>query len=298
MIRLLSVFGGALLACVLARPAVAVEPDVEAIARVTGRKPEVSGGVARIAVPRADLAVRVDGVALVPFQGLTSWAAFAAAGAETMVMGDVVVTADEVNPALTAALDNGLEVTALHNHFLGDEPRVMFMHVGGHGSSERLAAGVAATLDAVEQVARRRAANGGKPAARVHGVPPSSTIDAQALEQILKSPAQAKDGMAKFVFARTTRMHGAEAAAALGVNTWAVFAGSAESAVVDGDFAMLDGEVQGVLKALRRGGIEIVALHNHMIGEEPRITFLHFWSTGRASDLAATIRAALDVQRS
>ena len=290
----------ALLGVVLVTTAsVAAEPDSAAIERITGRKVEVSGEVLRISVPRSDLAVRVDGVAMVPFQGLTSWAAFQQAGAETMVMGDIVVTEDEANPALTVALENGLEVTALHNHFFFGEPPVFFMHIGGHGTSDRLAAGVKATLDAVDDVAKQRAANGSKPKERKAGlaIAKTSSIDPKPLESVLNATAQAKDGMAKFVFGRTTRMHGVEAGAAMGVNTWAVFAGSQEAAVVDGDFAMLDGEVQSVLKALRRGGIEIVAIHNHMIGDEPRITFLHFWGMGRASDLASTIKAALDVQK-
>jgi hypothetical protein len=294
-------FVSALLAVVVVTTAsVAAEPDSAAIERITGRKVEVSGGVMRVSVPRSDLAVRVDGVAMAPFQGLTSWAAFQAAGSEAMVMGDIVVTEDEANPALTAALENGLEVTALHNHFFFGEPPVFFMHIGGHGTSDRLATGVKATLDAVDDVARKRAANGGKPKERATGraVAKTSSIDPEPLEAVLNATAQAKDGMAKFVFGRATKMHGVEASAAMGVNTWAVFAGSPDAALVDGDFAMLDGEVQNVLKALRHGGIEIVAIHNHMIGEEPRITFLHFWGMGRASDLASTIKAALDVQKS
>lgn len=288
----------ALLLFSFARPAHAAEPDGEAIARITGRKPEVTGGVTKISVPRADLAVRVAGVAIVPFQGLTSWAAFEVAGSESMVMGDIVLTEDEVNPALSAALDNGLEVTALHNHFAFDEPRVMFMHIGGHGPSERLATGVKATLDAVERVSKQRAANGGKPVAPNAGrtLPATSSIDPKPLEQLLGGTAQAKDGMAKFVFARKTSMHGADAEAAMGVNTWAVFAGGPDDAVVDGDFAMLEGEVQGVLKALRHGGINVVAIHNHMIGEEPQIVFLHFWGRGRASDLASTLKTARSAQ--
>lgn len=290
----------ALLLFSVARPAFAVEPDGDAIARITGRKPDVAGGVTKVSAPRTDLSVRVDGVAMVPFQGLTSWAAFEAAGSESMVMGDVVLTEDEVNPAMSAALDNGLEVTALHNHFAFDEPRVMFMHISGHGPSERLATGVKATFDAVDRVAKERAANGGKPVAPNAGrsFPASSSIDPKPLEGILGGTAQAKDGMAKFVFSRKTTMHGADAEAAMGVNTWAVFAGSPDDAVVDGDFAMLDGEVQGVLKALRRGKINVVAMHNHMIGEQPQIVFLHFWGRGPASDLAATLKEARAVQAS
>lgn len=289
---------GAVLLGALVQGAVAAEPDRDAIARITGIEPEVTGRVMKISVPRSDLTVRVDGVALVPFQGLTSWAAFEAAGSESIVMGDVVLTEDEISPAMSAALDGGLEVTALHNHFTLDEPRVMFMHVGGHGPSERLATAVKATLDAVQRVAAARAARGAKSgsSSAARPLPAKSAIDAKPLEAILDGTAQARDGMAKFVFPRKTSMHGADAEAAMGVNTWAVFAGSPDDAVVDGDFAMLDDEVQGVLKALRRGGIDVVAIHNHMIGERPAIVFLHFWGRGRASDLAATVKAARAAQ--
>lgn len=292
---------GTLLLLSLACSSAATEPDGDAIARITGRKPEVMGGVTKVSMPRTDLSVRVDGVSIAPFQGLTSWAAFEAAGSESMLMGDVVLTEDEVNPALSAALDNGLKVTALHNHFALDEPRMMFMHIGGHGPSERLATGVKATFDAVERVSKERAANGGKPLAANAGrpFPATSSIDPKSLEEILNGTAQAKDGMAKFVFSRKTNMHGADAEAAMGVNTWAVFAGSPDDAVVDGDFAMMsDAEVQGVLKALRHGGINVVAIHNHMIGEQPQIVFLHFWGRGRASDLASALKAARAVQAS
>ncbi len=274
----------------LAGTASAAPPDATRIAAATGRATETLGDVVKVSVPRSDLAVRIDGAPLAPFQGLTSWAAFQTAGSATMVMGDVVVTEAEAMPALDAALANGLDVTALHNHFFGEEPRVFFMHVSGMGATDDLAKAVAATFAAVDAShARPPVAPGAT------GASPS-TIDPAPLEGILAGKAQAKDGMAKFVFGRTATMHGTDVGAAMGVNTWAVFAGSPDAATVDGDFAMQEGELPGVLGALRRGGVAIVAIHNHMVGEEPRYVFLHYWGHGRADDLARTVKSALDTQ--
>lgn len=267
------------------------EPDAQVIASLTGVQPEVKNGIATIRVPRTDLAVTVDGVRLSPFQGLTTWAAFERAGDGTMVMGDFTLTEGQVSPTMSAALDNGLEVTALHNHFLFAEPPVFFMHIGGTGTTERLAAAVRKTLDAAQTAARSHATGfgGTKPAEK-------NTLDPAPLEAILGPGAQAKDGMVKLVFEKKTTMHGTPAGAGMGVNTWAAFAGSPDAAVVDGDFAMREGELQGVLKALRHGGIDVVAIHNHMTHEEPRIVFLHFWGTGPVDRLARTVKAALDTQ--
>ena len=292
------------LAMALASSVAAQEPDADVIARITGIKPDVKNGVAKISVPRGDLGAVVDGVKMQPFQGLTSWAAFQSAAGKTMVMGDLTMTENEVNPAMSAALDNGLEVTALHNHFFYDQPNVFFMHIGGMGSTEQLATGVQKALAAItaagqppkgarmaEGAGIERSGGFGGPA-----IPATSAIDPKPLETILGAPAQAKDGIAKFSFGRTTSMHGVEAGEAMGVNTWAAFAGGQKDAVVDGDFAMLEDELQGVLKALRHADINVVAIHNHMTHEQPRIMFLHFWAKGPAEELARGIKAALDTQ--
>jgi hypothetical protein len=248
--------------------------------------------VAKVSVPRTDFAVTIQGYALRPFQGLTSWAAFTPAGSHTMVMGDIVLTESEVGPTMNAALGAGLEVTALHNHFLLESPRVFFMHIGGTGETKNLAAAVAAVFKAQKLATE-------KPAATLAGpdVPTASAIDPAPLAALLAVQPQAKDGMAKFVFGRTTRMHDTEIGAPMGVNTWAVFAGSDRDAVVDGDFAMLEDELQTVLKTLCGHGFHVVAIHNHMTHEEPRIVFLHYWARGPAADLAKTVRAALDTQK-
>jgi uncharacterized protein DUF1259 len=271
--------------------AVADEPNAEAIAKITGLKPEVKNGVATVRVPRDDLAVVADGVTMTPFQGLTSWAAFEQVGTKTMVMGDLTLTEGQVNPTLSAALENGLEVTALHNHFFYETPRIFFMHIGGMGTTEALATGVSRTLAAAKTASAARAEGFGGAT-----IAAPSTIDAAALEAIFGQPGQTKDGMVKFVFGKKTAMHGAEAGAEMGVNTWAAFAGSPKAAVVDGDFAMREDELQGVLKSLRHGNVNIVAIHNHMTHEEPRTLFLHFWAKGPADDLARKIKSALDTQ--
>jgi uncharacterized protein DUF1259 len=278
----------ALLAC---RPCFAAEVDADAIARITGLQPDVKGGVAKVSVPRNDLNIIVDGVKVSPFQGLTSWAAFQPAGDGTMVMGDLTLTEAEVNPTMSAALDNGLEVTALHNHFFYSRPAVFFMHIGGHGTTEALATGVRKALDAAKDArATTDEGFGSSP------IPERSTVDTKTLTSILGEPAQEKDGMVKFVFGKKTAMHGTDAGAAMGVNTWAAFAGSPEAAVVDGDFAMLESELQSVLKALRHAQINVVAIHNHMTDEQPRIMFLHFWAKGRADDLARGVKSAIATQ--
>jgi hypothetical protein len=284
-------FAPAFVALLLLASGARAAPDADVIAKSTGLIPEVQADVVRISVPRADLGVRVDGIAMSPFQGFTSWAAFQSAGDQTMVMGDIVVTENEANPALTAAIDAGLEVTALHNHFFHDEPRVFFMHVAGTGSTETLARGVKTTLDAVRAASSRDASEPARPPL----VSPSQ-LEAGPLEAVLGTAGQAKDGMVKFVVGRTATMHGTRVGAAMGVNTWAVFAGRADDAIVDGDFAMLESELQGVLKALRRASIDVVAIHNHMTHEQPRYVFLHYWGRGPADELARGIKSALDTQ--
>jgi len=279
-----------LLAVLMAGRAAAEEPDAAVIAKITGLTPDVKNGIAKVSVPRGDLGMVIDGVEMQPFQGLTSWAAFQASGDQTMVMGDIVLTETQVNPAMSAALDNGLEVTALHNHFFFDRPHVFFMHIGGTGSTEQLATGVKKVVDAANAAPHGTGFGGVK-------IPGKSTIDPKPLEAILGGSAQVKDGVAKFSFGRTTSMHGTQVGEAMGVNTWAAFGGSPQAAVVDGDFAMLEDELQDVLKALRHSNINIVAIHNHMTHEEPRIMFLHFWAKGPAEELARGIKAALETQK-
>lgn len=252
--------------------------------------------VYRVTFPRTDVKVAVEGRSMHPFLGLTSWAAFTPdAHGELMVMGDLVLFEDEVNPVMSAALDSGLEVTALHNHFFFDSPRAMFMHIGGRGSAENLAAGVRRAMDKVKEI---RSANP-QVSARFSGpaIPETNSITAATIDGILGVKGQVNSGMYKAVIGRKAAMHGKAVGNQMGVNTWAALAGTDDAAFVDGDFAMLKSEVQPVLKALRKAGINIVAIHNHMTHEEPQYIFLHYWGKGPAAVLAKGLRSALDTQR-
>jgi hypothetical protein len=265
--------------------------DTGAIERLTGAKGALDEkeGVFKVSVPRKDLSVIVAGVKMSPPMGLTSWAAFKRDGRDDMVMGDLVLIQDQVSPVMSAALDNGLEVTALHNHFIWDSPRVMFMHIGGMGPEQELATSVGRVFAKIKETAGKT----GPPEAQID--PARSSLDPAKLDSALGLKGQYKDGVYKFVVGRTTRKHGVTIGNQMGVNTWGAFAGSDDKAVVDGDFAMREAELQDVLKALRKAGINVVAIHQHMVSEEPRIMFLHYWGVAPANDLAKGLRAALDV---
>ena len=276
--------------------AAAPQIDTATIESVTGLKGTYSEAenVFKVSKPRDDVKLSVDRWTLPPFMGITSWAAFTPMGKATMVMGDTVLFEDEVNPAMSAALDAGLEVTALHNHFFFDQPRVFFMHIGGMGDTRMLASAVKAVYDRVGQV---RAAQP-TPASNFPGdIPTPSSITAGPIEEALGTKAQSKDGMVKVVIGRTAKMHGSTVGNEMGVNTWAAFAGSDEQAVVDGDFAMRENELQTVLKTMRAEGINIVAIHQHMTHEVPRYMFLHYWGKGKAVDLAKAVKKALVAQQ-
>ena len=268
--------------------------DAEKIANASGTKATTKGQVVRIEWPRNDVPFKVDGMPLKPFAGLGSWAAFTPAPHGAMMMGDTVVFEDEVTPAMDAAFANGLEVTALHNHFFYDEPKVFFMHIGGHGETEKLAAGVKDVWDAIKKVRQENAT----PAKRFSGdIPKEGQIDGAAIEQILGPKSQAKDGVVKVSIGREGTMHKVKVGESMGLNTWAAFSGSDAYAAVDGDFIMTGEEVQPVLRALRKANIHIVALHNHMIGEQPFFYFLHFWGKGSTQELAQGVKTALDAQK-
>jgi hypothetical protein len=283
----------------LVAPAAEPKLDGSQIEKVTGLKGTYSEkeNVFKVSSPRNDVKVHVDGSTLPPFMGLTSWAAFTPTpGGRAMVMGDIVVMQDEVNPAMSAALDSGLEVTALHNHFFYDEPKVYFMHIEGVGLPAKLASGVKAIFDEVREIRAKEP----RPASQSGAKPLSeeSTISAAALEDILGVKGQTSNGMFKAVWGRAARMHATKVGSEMGVNTWAAFAGSNDDALVDGDFAMDEGELQAVLRSMRKEGINIVAIHSHMTQERPRTLFLHYWARGRAQDLARALRHTLDAQRS
>lgn len=268
--------------------------DTARIEAMTGAKGKLDPkeGAFKVSSPRSDLDVHVAGVRMTPPMGLTSWASFKRVGAHTVVMGDMVLLEDQVNPVMSAALDNGLEVTALHNHFIWDNPRVMFMHIGGMGEEEALAGAVGKVFAKIQETA---AGKGQVPTSDLD--PAKTTLDPAKIEEILHEKGTLADGVYKVTVGRTAQMHGSSMGNTMGVNTWAAFVGSDEQAVVDGDFAMHESELQGVLKALRGAGINIVAIHQHMTGETPRIMFLHYWGVGTTQSLAKGLRAALDRTR-
>lgn len=273
------------------------ELDAAAIAEAAGTQTTVSGDVVRIGWSRDDVVVKVDGMAFPPAAGLGSWAAFKPTGKEqeAIVMGDTVVFQDEVDAAMDAAFAHGLSVTALHNHFFYDKPKVYFMHIGGHGPAPELASGVKAVWDAIKQV---RAANA-QPATRFAGtVPePGSEIDAKRIATITGLDTTTHSGgVVKISTGRTASMHGTQVSGSMGLTSWAAFTGSDALAVVDGDFIMTAAEVQPVLKAMRKVGFHVVALHNHMIGEKPAYYFTHYWGKGSVAELAKGFKAALEVQ--
>src|SRR5581483_11553383 len=266
--------------------------DTRRIDELTGLKGKLNEkeDVYKVTFPRSDVKVVVDGWTMPPFMGVGTWAAFTATENGAMVMGDTVLFEDEVNAAMSAASDNGLNVTALHNHFFFDQPKVYFMHVEGEGTVEKLAVGVRKLYDSIKQI---RATNtqpkdsfGGK------SLPEKNSINAAPLNKIFGTQGEAKDGMVKFTFGRPAKMHGVALGNAMGVNSWAAFGGSDDNAIVDGDFAVTEDELQPVLKSLLKEKINIVAIHQHMTHEEPRIMFFHYWGRGAAQDLAQALKGA------
>lgn len=271
--------------------------DTAAIEQATGLKGTYveSEGVFKIGSPRNEVKVAVDGKPLPPFMGLTSTALFTRGqGSQVLMMGDTVLFQDEVNPVMTVALDSGLKVTALHNHFFFDEPKVYFMHIEGEGDPGQLASAVKQLYDKVREIRTSTS----EPATRFAGskVSEQNAITPGPLEKIFGVKGDVNNGMFKAVFGRTANMHGVQVGKEMSVNTWAGFGGTDDNAVVDGDFAMHEDELQGVLKGMRSAGINIVSIHQHMTHEQPRYIFLHYWGMGTAQKLAQSLKHVIDTQ--
>jgi hypothetical protein len=271
--------------------------DTTKIDNLTGLKGKLNEkeGVYKVTFPRGDVKVVVDGWTMPPFMGLGTWAAFTkGAHTEAMVMGDTVLFEDEVNSAMSAALDNGLSVTALHNHFFFDQPKVYFMHIEGEGSVDKLASAVKKMYDTTKGIRGPNAKPAESfPTVGVASLPGKNSITAAPLNEIFGMQGEAKDGMVKFTIGRPATMHGVKIDKDMGVNTWAAFAGSDGNAVVDGDFAVTEDELQPVLKALLKEKINIVAIHQHMTHEQPRMMFFHYWGRGSAKDLAQAVKGGI-----
>ena len=287
--------GAVLLGVALALPATISAQEIPAeyqqVLTALGKPGDFKDNVLKVNIPRNDVKVTVAGVATPTPFGFGGWVAMTKGdGGHDVLMGDLVLLQDEVNPVMSALLDNGLEVTALHNHFFWEEPRIFYMHVHGHGAPAELAKKLKPALDLIGKGAAQPAAApqaGGSSAAK---------IDTAKIAQIVGTPGEQTGDVYKITIGRDdlklTEM-GAAINARMGLNTWAALVGTNDQAAIAGDVAMLASEVPAVLKALRKNGLNVVAIHHHMTGTEPTIFFLHYWGTGPAEQLATGFRAAL-----
>lgn len=264
--------------------------NVTAIEQALGMKGQENKGEYKVTVPQHDLQVEVDGFKIIPAMGMGSWAAFSPTPKGAMLMGDIVLKADEIGAVQQVVIRNGLTITGLHNHFVREQPGVLYMHIAGNGTAESLAKGVKAVLDKVTEL---RGGNPGQaPAEQVQ-----NSLDTQKIAAILGHKGEMNSGVYKITIGRpdvNLQEHGQKVSTFMGFNTWASWQGTPERAAVAGDFAMLEDEVEPVIKALVENGIEVVAVHNHMVHEKPRIFFLHYWGVGPAEKLATGLKAALD----
>ena len=264
--------------------------EYQQVLTTLGKQGDFKANVLKVNIPRNDVSVTVANVKTPTPFGFGGWIAMTKGTGMDVMMGDLVLTQDEVNPVMSALLDNGLEVTALHNHFLWDEPRMFYMHVHGHGTPAELARKIKPAIDLIGKNTPRPAAAAAPAAA------PATTLDTAKLAQIVGTQGEQSGAVYKITIGRDdlklTEM-GAPINARMGLNTWAAFVGTNEKAAVAGDVAMLASEVNPVLKALRKNGIDVVAIHQHMVGTQPTIYFLHYWGTGPAEKLALAFKAAL-----
>jgi len=260
-------------------------------------------GVRRYGFPRSDLNVQLDGVTIKPALALGSWAAFHPMGDQVMIMGDLVLTHEEVNPVMSRLLASGFTITALHNHLLRSAPATMYMHIGGHGDPVKLATALREALAASRTPMTAPSRDSQPPSAGAGSSPPIA-LDTAALDRLMDGKGKPNGGVYQFSFPRAEKLSdgGMPAPASMGTATAINFqpTGSGRAAIT-GDFVLTAAEVDPVLRALRAGGIEVTALHNHMLDDQPRLFFMHFWANDDAQKLARGLRAALDktnVQRS
>jgi hypothetical protein len=270
--------------------ATAQEIDWQKVDDAFGRKPAVSGDVHRYGFPRTDLTVTLDGVTIKPALALGGWVAFKPMHGEATVMGDLVLLETEINPVMLKMIEGGLEITAVHNHLLRANPATFYMHVGGHGDPAKMAAVIRDAL----AVSRTPLST---PAAAA--TPPAVDLDTAQIDQIMGAKGQASGGVYQFNVPRrdAVTMDGmamappAPLGAAIGINFQPTGAGNA---AITGDFVLTKDEVNPVIRALRANSIDVTAVHSHMLDEQPRLFFLHFWAVDDAMKLAKGLRAALD----
>ncbi len=293
MLRTVSTAAAVLITgCVHLHPARAADIDWSKVATAFGRPlpAAAAGGIYRFGLPRSDLKVVVDGVAIRPAFALGGWIAFMPAGDGAMAMGDLVLTQSEVNPVMKRLIEGGFEISAIHNHLLRAEPSPMYMHVGGHGDPVRLAETLRAGL-----------ALSALPAASPPASPPPPVdIDMAAIDKVMQAKGSANGGVYQFSMPRPQPVHegGMEVPAAMGsahaINFQPTGGGKA---AITGDFVLLADEVNPVLRTLRDHGIEVTAVHSHMLRDDPRLFFMHFWANDDAVTLASGVRAALDMAK-
>jgi len=264
--------------------------DYQDVLKSLDRKGDFKAGVLKVNIPRNDLKMTIQGVSTPTPFGFGGWIALTkGADGSDVMMGDLVLLQDEVNPVLSALLDNGIDVTALHNHFFWDDPHVYFMHVHGMGKAADLARRVKPGLDLIGHVTPAPPAPWGGGT----GTP----LDTAKLAKIVGHEGEQSGAVYKITVGRddlAMKEHGAVINARMGLNTWAAFVGTQEDAAIAGDVAMLENEITPVLKALRKNGLDVVAIHHHMTGDRPLVIFLHYWGRGPAEKLAAGFKVALD----
>jgi hypothetical protein len=263
--------------------------DYQEVLKSLDRKGDFKAGVLKVNIPRSDLKMTIQGVSTPTPFGFGGWIALTKGtnGADVM-MGDLVLLQEEVNPVLSALLENGIDITALHNHFFWDDPHVFYMHVHGMGKAADLVHRVKPGLDLIAHV---------KPEVAVPANSGGTQLDTGKLAKIAGHEGEQSGAVYKITVGRddlVMKDHGAVINARMGLNTWAAFFGTQEDAVVAGDVTMLENEVTPVLKALRKNGIDVVAIHNHMTEDRPVVIFLHYWGRGPAEKLATAFKAALD----
>ena len=266
-----------------------VPADYQEVLKSLDRKGDFKAGVLKVNIPRNDLKMTIQGFSTPTPFGFGGWIALTKAtdGSDVM-MGDLVLLQEEVNPVLSALLDNGIDATALHNHFFWDDPHVSYMHVHGMGKAADLARRVKPGLDLIGQV---------KPEAAAPASSAGTALDTAKLAKIAGHEGEQTGLVYKITVGRDDlgmKEHGAVINARMGLNTWAAFVGTQEDAAIAGDVAMLEEEVTPVLKALRKNGLDVVAIHHHMTGDRPVVIFLHYWGRGPAEKLAGGFKAALD----
>ncbi|HWI28737.1 MAG TPA: DUF1259 domain-containing protein [Stellaceae bacterium] len=281
------------IAIAITSPSLAAERDWSAVGKALGKQGTIMpGGVYRVALPRTDFAVTLDGVTLKPGFALGGWLAFAPMGDKAMVMGDLVMTQEEINPVMKQFEENGIQITALHNHLLRAQPATMYMHVQGEGEAEALARKLHDAL-VLTRTPLGAASGTSQPPAKAGPI----DIDVPAIDRTLGAHGKVNGGVLQYGIPRREQITDGgmtvppAMGSAIGINFQPTGQGKA---AITGDFVLTAQEVNPVAKALRENGIEVTALHNHMLDDQPRLFFMHFWANDDAAKLAKGLRAALD----